>query len=65
MKQTEFLAITCYLLKAREKSRVHRANGVGFASHWSENFNPIPVHSNRNGVITLDSHWKNALNSTA
>ena len=33
MKQTEFLAITCYLLKAREKSRLHRANGVGFASH--------------------------------
>ena len=30
----QFLAITCNLLKAREKSRVPGANGFGFASYW-------------------------------
>ena len=32
---SEFLAITCNLLKAREKSRVLGAIGLGFASHYS------------------------------
>ena len=40
--QSEFLAITCNLLKAREKSRVHGAISSGFASHcvknWRESF---------------------------
>ena len=31
MNQSQFLAITCNLLTAREKSRVHRAIGFGFA----------------------------------
>ena len=35
MNRGYFLAITCNLLKAREKSRVQGANGVTFASHWS------------------------------
>ena len=32
MTQSEFLAIICSLLKAREKPRVHGA--IAFASHW-------------------------------
>ena len=45
MNQSEFLAVTCKLLKAREKSRLQGAIGFSFASHWlkkwRENFNPI------------------------
>ena len=43
--QSQFLAITCYSLEAREKSRLHGAIGFGFASHWLKNwresFKPI------------------------
>ena len=39
--------------------------GFGFASHWLKNwrkiFQPITICSNRNRVITFDSHLKNAL----
>ena len=38
MNQSQFLAIICNLLKAREKSRVHGAIGFGFASHWLKNW---------------------------
>ena len=34
MNQSQFLAITYNLLKAREKSRVSGAIGFGFTSHW-------------------------------
>ena len=34
MNQSEFLAIPCKVLKAREKSRVRGAIGFSFASHW-------------------------------
>ena len=34
MNQSEFLAITFILLKAREKSRVQGAIGFSFPSHW-------------------------------
>ena len=34
MKQSQFLAIICNLLKAQEKSRAHGVIGFGFASHW-------------------------------
>ena len=65
MNQSEFLAITCNSLKAREKWRVHGAIGFGFASHWLKNwreaFKPITKRSNRNHVITFDSHLKTAL----
>ena len=65
MNQLQFLAITCNSLKAREKSRVHGAIGLGFASHWlknwQESFEPITKRSNRNHVITFDSHLKTAL----
>ena len=37
MNQSEFLAITCNLLKARKKSRVQVAIGFGFASNWLKN----------------------------
>ena len=67
MNQSEFLAITCNSPEAREKSRVHGAIGFGFgfASHWLKNwrksFKPIAKLSNRNHVITFDSHLKTAL----
>ena len=65
MNQSQFLAITCNSFEAREKSRVHGAIGFGVASHWLKNwrdsFKPITKHSNRNHVITFDSHLKTAL----
>ena len=65
MSQSQFLAITCNMLKAREKSRVHGVIGFGFASHWLKNwresFKPITKRSSRNHVITFDSHLKTAL----
>ena len=65
MNQSQFLAITCNMLKAREKSRVQGAIGFGFASRWLKNwrdpFKPITQHSNWNHVITFDSHLKTAL----
>ena len=55
-------------LKAREKSYVHGAIGFGFASHWLKNwresFKLIIKRSNRNHVITFDSHLKTALYHT-
>ena len=65
MNQSQFLAITCNSLEAREKSRVHGAIGFGFDSHrlknWRESFKPITKLSNRNDVIIFDSHLKTAL----
>ena len=65
MNQSQFLAITCNSLEAREKSRVHGAIDFGFASHWLKNwresFEPITKRGNRNHVITFDSHLKTAL----
>ena len=65
--QSQFLEITCNTLKAREKSRLHGAIGFGFASHWLKNwresFKPITKRSNRNYIITFDSHLKTALSS--
>ena len=67
MNQSQFLAMPRNSLEAREKSRVHGAIGFGFASHWLKNwrdsFKPIPKRSNRNHVITFDSHLKTALMS--
>ena len=60
MNQSEFVAITCNLLKAREKSRLPGTIGFGFASYWwkhrREIFKPITKHSNLNCVGTFDSH---------
>ena len=66
MNQSQFLAITgCNSLKAREKSRARGAIGFGFASqrlkNWRESFKPNTKRSNRNHVITFDSHLKTAL----
>mgnify|MGYP000335587348 CR=1 FL=1 len=65
MNQSQFLAIICNSLKAREESRVHGAIGFGVASHWLKNwsvsFKPITKGSNRHHVITFDSHLKTAL----
>ena len=67
MNHSQFLAVICYSLKAREKSRARGAIGFGFASHWLKNwrdsFNPIIKRSNRNRVITFDSHLKTALST--
>ena len=66
MNQSQFLAMIRNLLKPREKSRVHGAIGFGFASQWlkiwRESFKPIIKRSNRNHVITFDSHLETALN---
>ena len=65
MNQSQFLAIICNLLKAQEESRVHGAIGLGLACHWLKNWRessqPITKRSNRNHVITLNSHLKTAL----
>ena len=65
MNQSQFLAITFESREAREKSRVHCAIGFGFASHWLKNWRdslkPITKRSNRNHVITFDSHLKTTL----
>ena len=67
MNQSKFLGITRNSFKAREKSRVHGAIGFGFgfASHWLKNwresFKLITKRSNRNHLITFDSHLKTAL----
>ena len=66
MNQSQFLAITCNSLEAREKSRLHGAIGFGFDFHWLKNwcecFKPILTkRSNRNHAITFDSHLKTAL----
>ena len=58
MNQSQFLAITCNSLEAREKSRVHGVIGFGFDSLWRESFKPITKLSNRNHGITFDSHLK-------
>ena len=66
MNQSQFLIITCISLEAREKSHVHGVNGFDFASrwwkNWRESFKPITKRSNRNHIITFDSHLKIALN---
>jgi len=65
MNQSQFLAITCNSLEAREKSRLHGAIGFGLASHWLKNwresFKPVTGRSDRIHVITSDSHLKTAL----
>ena len=65
MNQSQFLAITCNSLEAREESRVHGAIGFGFAScwlkNWRDSFKPIIKSSYRNYVITFNSHLKTAL----
>ena len=65
MNQSQFLAITCNSLKAREKSRLRGAIGFGFDSHWLKNwresFKPTTKRSNRSHVITFDSILKIAL----
>ena len=65
MNQSQFLAITSKSLEAWEKSRVHSAIGFGFDSYWLKNwhesFKPITKRSNRDHIITFDSHLKTAL----
>ena len=60
MNKSQFVAIICNSLKAREKSRVHGEIGFGFNSHWLKNwresFKPMTKFSNRNHVTTFDSH---------
>lgn len=64
MDQSQFPSTACNSLKMREKSRIHGAIGLGFASQWLENrresFKPITNRSNCNDVITFDTHLKTA-----
>ena len=52
MNQSQFLAITCNSLEAREKSRVYGASGFDFDSNWLKNWReslkPITKRSIRN-----------------
>ena len=61
--QSEFLAITRNLLKAREKSRLQGAIGFGFQwlKNWLEIFKPVTKCSNCNPGITFESYLKTAL----
>ena len=67
LNQSQFLAITCNSLVAREKSRVQGAIAFAFAfafhwlKNWRQSFKPITKRNNRNHVITFDSHLKTAL----
>ena len=65
INQSEFLAFTRNLLKAREKSRVQGIIDSGFASHWLKNwreiFKPITEPSDSNRLITFDSQLNTAL----
>ena len=69
MNQSQFLAINCASLEAREKSRVRGAIGFGFdfdsqwLKNWRESFKPIAKRSNWNLVITFDSQLKTALSN--
>jgi len=62
MNQSQFLSINCNLLKAREKSRVHGAIGLGFASHWLQNwrksFKPIISIANAATLLLSTVIWK-------
>ena len=54
--QSQFLAITCNSLKAREKSRVQGASGFGLSywlKNWRKSFEPITKLDSHNCVITL------------
>ena len=65
INQSQFTAITCNSLEAREKSRVPGAIGFSFDSHWLKNwresFKPITKRSIRNHGITFDRHLKTTL----
>ena len=63
MNQSQFVAIIiCHSLKAQEESRIHGANGFHLVSHWVKNWREsITKRSNRNHIITFDSHLKTAL----
>ena len=64
MNQSEFLAITCNLLKVPEKLRVQGTIGFGFGftsnwlKNWRETFKPVTNRSNRYHVITIDCRFK-------
>ena len=64
MNQSELLAITSNLPKARRKSLVQGAIGFRFASHWLKHwrniFKAITKRSNRNHVISFDRIFQNA-----
>ena len=60
MNQSQFRAIICNSLKAREKSSVHGAIAFGFASHWLKNWRES-VKPIAKRLATFDSHLKTAL----
>ena len=66
MKQSEFLVITCNLLKVRVKSHVHGMIGFSFASHclknWCKSFKPITKRSNHNHINFFQQSFENCSN---
>ena len=58
MNQSEFLAITCNLFEAREKSRVPGGIGLGFVSHWWKNWREI-ANSHLKTILTRRVHESN------
>ena len=63
MNQSEFLAITCSLLRVQEK--LHIQGAIGFASHcldnWQTILKPIANNQNCNCMITFNSYLKTNL----
>ena len=59
INQSEFQAITCYLPKVWEKSRVQDLIGFGFASHWLKNWREIfkPITCFRCSNLVLFFPW--------
>ena len=64
MNQSEFLEIACNAQSAGKIARI-RCDCICFACHWLKNtcetFKPVTKRSNRNRVITFNSHLKTAL----
>jgi len=56
MNQSQFLAIICNSLEAREKSHVRGAIGFGFTCHWSKTGASLFSIFR---IITFDSHFEN------
>ena len=69
MNQSEFLAITCNHLKAREKSCVQGEIGFSFVCHWMKDWREIlkliVKRSDRKRVITVESHLRIAVPVTS
>mgnify|MGYP007094284305 FL=1 len=63
MNQSEFLAITCNLVKAREKSRVQGTISLPLIGlKTGARLELISGSSNRSRIVTFEGHFKTTLN---